>query len=314
MRVAIVLPTYRRVSCLERCLAGIARQRRPADEVLVVYRPEEDPETKALVAAMSERAQLPIRGIEVYRPGLVHALEAGAAAARADVVAATDDDAVPRPDWLARLMVLYADGVGGVGGRDVIHTPTGTLGGQANVVGQVAWFGRVVGNHHVGHGLPRRVQVLKGVNMSFRKELWKFEYTLAGRGAQVHSELFLSLRVRRLGWDVLYDPEAMVDHYPAYRPEGDARGLWQPADVEAASYNATLALVAYAPTWQGVVRAGYRVLVGDFGAPGPVRAGLALLQRRPEAIVGMRPAMRGAIRAIAVRLGQHWPAQGGDDA
>ena len=40
--------------------------------------------------------------------------------------------------------------------------------GNARLVGIVQWFGRIVHNHHLGIRVAPDIDILKGVNMSFR--------------------------------------------------------------------------------------------------------------------------------------------------
>jgi hypothetical protein len=117
------------------------------------------------------------------------AVSAGLAAARGEIVAVTDDDAVPRPDWLAGIVErLEADpGLGGVGGRDWIHRGGEVWEGERTQVGMVRWYGRVVGDHHLGVGGARDVHLLKGVNQRSADSL----RTLA---SEVHNETYALLR------------------------------------------------------------------------------------------------------------------------
>ena len=64
--------------------------------------------------------------------------------------------------------------------------------GSRAVVGKLAWFGRLTGNHHLGVGGGREVDVLKGVNMSFRREAiadLRFDQRMRGSGAKVRQFL-----------------------------------------------------------------------------------------------------------------------------
>ena len=117
-------------------------------------RSTDDPATSDAVA---ERLGEVIE-VVVSAPGHLAALEAGAAAATGDIIAFTDDDAVPRREWLRRALTHFADPrVGGVGGRDLVatgdHDPT------AFVVGRIGRWGKVIGNHHVGIGPARPVDI-----------------------------------------------------------------------------------------------------------------------------------------------------------
>ena len=84
----------------------------------------------------------------------------------------------------------------------------------------------VYGNHHLGAGAPRRVDFLKGANMSFRRTAiagLRFDERLRGAGAQVGNDMAFSLALRLRGWTLLYDPLVAVDHYPAPRFDDDSR-------------------------------------------------------------------------------------------
>jgi hypothetical protein len=88
--------------------------------------------------------------------------------------------------------------------------------GNPETVGQVQWFGQVIGNHHVGKGEAREVDVLKGVNMSFRGKAIgqkRFDTRMRGTSAQIHYEIEFCLSLKRAGWKLVYDPKIAVDHY-----------------------------------------------------------------------------------------------------
>jgi len=63
--------------------------------------------------------------------------------------------------WHTSRLTLSDSCVGGVGGRDWVYHGTQLEDGARKVIGRVHWFGRVIGNHHLGVGEPREVDVLK---------------------------------------------------------------------------------------------------------------------------------------------------------
>jgi glycosyltransferase involved in cell wall biosynthesis len=265
LTLAVVVPTYRRPESLERCVRALVAQHVPADRIVVVVR-EGDEETATVVARL-QAEPMAFERATVRAPGQVAAIAAGVACCDEDVVAHTDDDAVPHADWLERLLSHYGPDVGGVGGRDVIH-PLKDPRPESTVVGRVGWFGRLIGNHHAGVGTARDVDVLKGVNMSLRRDLWRLDARLRGEGAQIHMEVDLCLRAKRDGWRLVYDPEAQVDHYPARRFDADDRS--QPthgarANVE---FNYAYVLAKHLPPWRLPVAAAYILGAGTRWAPG----------------------------------------------
>lgn len=295
MSVSVIVPSWRRPADLGRCLAGLAAQDRAPDEVIVVARAE-DEETLALLGREQPGAPA-VRALRVSEPGVVASLNAGMAAAKGDLFAITDDDAVPRPDWLERIADAFgADaGIGGVGGRDWVRREGRTEGGSEPVVGRVLWYGRVVGNHHLGVGEARDVDLLKGVNLAFRREALRgveIAEDLRGAGAQVHWEIGLCLAIKRAGWRLIYDPAIAVDHFPAQRFDEDRRTGRPLIALEDEVYNETYALLRHLPRWRGASVLGYGTAVGTRLAPGMVTA----VERR---LRGERvgPRLRAAERA-----------------
>ncbi|AFY56663.1 putative glycosyltransferase [Rivularia sp. PCC 7116] len=271
MSIAVIIPTYRRSQDLARCLKALQNQTRLADEVIVVVR-DTDTETWSFLKAFDCK-NLALRTTTVTITGVVAAMNVGLDAADSDIVAFTDDDAAAHPDWLARLESHYlADElVGGVGGRDWVYHGTDLEDGNSGKVGQVSWFGRVIGNHHIGAGEAREVDVLKGVNMSFRRAAiqgWHFDERMKGTGAQVHFELAFSLKLKRAGWKLIYDPQVAVNHYPAKRFDEDRRNSFNQTAFANAVHNETVALLEYFSPFQKLAFLFWAVAVGTREAMG----------------------------------------------
>lgn len=271
MKITVIVPTYRRTKDLARCLEELQKQTRPADEVILVVR-DTDTETWAFLEAFN-LGSLPLRTETVSITGVVAAMNTGLEVAKGDIIAFTDDDAGPHPDWLERIEAhfLADDRVGGVGGRDWVYHGTELEDGAREVVGQVQWFGRVIGNHHIGVGEPREVDVLKGVNMSFRRTAiagLRFDQRMRGTGAQVHFEVAFTLALRRAGWTLIYDPKVAVDHFRGQRFDEDKRDTFNDLAVTNAVHNETLILLEHFSWIQRTVFLVWAMLVGTRDAPG----------------------------------------------
>ncbi|MEO1235394.1 MAG: glycosyltransferase [Planctomycetota bacterium] len=272
MRISVLIPTYRRADDLRRGLDALAAQRRPADQVVVVARPD-DTETQRVIAEWNNR--LPVTNVAVDRPGVVAAMNAGWAEAEADVVALTDDDSAPHADWLERIESAFAESptLGAFGGRDLIGgelRPPGT-----RRVGELTWYGKMVGGHHLGTGPARSVDFLKGVNMAVRRCAAPhppFDEALRGGGAQVHWEIDLCLGLAAAGWSLVYDPALRVDHHPAPRFDADQRVTFNfEAEVDRV-HNETMVLRRHLPRLRRWAYAGYMGLIGTRENVGLVQA------------------------------------------
>lgn len=285
MFISVLIPTYRRPDDFCRCLAALEAQTRPADEVLVVVR-DSDEETGAFLATF-EHSLRRLHIVTVQVAGVVAAMSAGLAEAEGDIIALTDDDAVPSPDWLAKIDSHFSSGarVGGVGGRDRVHQKGAILEGKQTVVGKVQWCGRVIGNHHLGVGPARPVDVLKGVNCAYRTAALRpigFDARMQGTGAQVHWELSLGLALKRAGWELVYDPAVLVEHYPSQRFDNDQRGRFDWNAHRNAACNEALAMIDYLPWMRRIAYIGFFLLLGTYEYPGLLQLPRLLLRRKPH--------------------------------
>jgi len=253
---------------------GAKKPEPPPDEVLVVAR-DTDSETKALLQSL-DLSSLVLRTVTVKLPGQLAAMNAALSVARGDIIAITDDDAAPHPDCLARIEAHFqADSkLGGVGGRDWLYHGERLEGGARKTVGKVQWFGRVVGNHHLGVGGPKEVDVLKGVNMSYQRTFLQgmhFDERLRGAGAQVHNDMAFSLAVKRAGWKLIYDPAVAVNHYPAPCLDEDQRHRFSAEALSDMVHNETLILLEYLLPLRRLAFAVWALFVGTRSAFGVVQ-------------------------------------------
>jgi len=287
MRLSVLIPSYNRPEHLERCLKGLAGQTREADQIVLVLR-QGDVATIGLGERWSVR--LPIQIQKIDRPGVVQALNLGLDHAEGDIVTITDDDTEALPDWLARVEAHFqADELlGGVGGRDLLHQDGIILPATAMVVGRILPFGRIVGNHHLGIGPARRVEHLKGVNMSWRRTAIageRFDTDLRGEGAQAYFELAFSLVVLARRWKLLYDPSIQVHHYVAPRFDADQRRIFSQPATENAAFNLYLSLfryMAHGPRrWTTLLWAKW---VGTVTHPGILRSWKSWLRRDSQSV------------------------------
>lgn len=125
--VSVVVPTFHRPELLARCIGALARQTlaREDFEVLVVDDGRSDA-TRDWVA--HEATRHPHGFLRYLRPALgkgpAAARNWGWRAARAELVAFTDDDTLPAPDWLAQGRdAMRRNGWSAMAGRVVVPAP-----------------------------------------------------------------------------------------------------------------------------------------------------------------------------------------------
>src|SRR5438477_9356221 len=120
MELTVVVCTYNRASLLRHTLAALAAQQSSSSihwDLVVVDNNSTD-RTRAIVEEFACTAPVPTRYLFEPRQGLSTARNAGIAACRGDIVAFTDDDVTPEPDWVFRMASsVRGPPAHGVGGR-----------------------------------------------------------------------------------------------------------------------------------------------------------------------------------------------------
>jgi glycosyltransferase involved in cell wall biosynthesis len=259
-------------------LAALDEQTRRPDDIIVVAR-QEDHETHAVLAAVGGNSL--VRVVRVSAPGLVAARNAGLAALRTDLVAMIDDDTVPHPCWLERIErhFLVNERLGGLGGRDRKADRLDCDRARAAIVCRLQFCGRLVSNSWAGFGASREVDFLPGANMSYRATAIAglcFDSRLRGTGCQVYEDLAFSLAVRRAGWQLIYDPEVLVDHHDGAREEPRHYAAVLPiSDAQAygdVTYNLVVATHDSFSYFRRVVYVLWQFCVGTRISPGFVQA------------------------------------------
>lgn len=288
--VTVIIPTYRRLDILIQCLHGVYAMNQQPDQVLLVYRPDDDPETAHWLTEVACPAFSMLQLVPVFKPGVVAALNAGLEVAECDIIAIFDDDAVPRTDWLSRILLHFTQAdVGAAGGRDVVygHPPVK----ETSKAGFIDYWGNIIGNHHIVVGEPREVETVKGCNWALRRAAigtLRLDERLLGKGAQVANELWFCLNLRHQDWKIVLDPNAIVDHYPAQQFDHD-RSTWNRQKCHEHVCNVTATQLAYY-SWHLKLRyLLFHLFVGYRHCPGTYFIMHGLLKRPhllPEIVLG----------------------------
>lgn len=293
MDVSVVIATLHRAEWLGRSLARLERQTTLPIEVLVVGRPS-DTDARRVVAAAAQRGVLTIRWLDEERPGHVPPIRQGSAAAAGDVVVWLDDDGEPATDtWLADLIApMVADPrVACVGGPVLEENLVRRIPRDA---GDVRWYGRRIGNV-AGRvsGPVRPVASAPEGNCAWRRDvLTQLVFaTELERPYPVHYGLDLGLQAAALGYTVIFEPKAAIDHRPAPRAAG-AESTHRPARTFDYSHNLAFVVARHLPRWRRLAFLAWAMAIGERSMYGPARAILAARRDR-DAVRLVLPSWRG---------------------
>jgi GT2 family glycosyltransferase len=125
-RISVVIPTYRRPDLLSRCLAALGSQSLDHSRFEVIVADDAaEPRIQQLVRGIAGQAGMP-RLVYVpvkHRHGPAAARNQGWWQARGEIIAFTDDDTIPEPNWLAAVDQAFQDGVDAGWGKLIMPLP-----------------------------------------------------------------------------------------------------------------------------------------------------------------------------------------------
>ena len=197
MKIALYIPCFNVEKTLRACLEAAFHQHRPADDILVI----DDGSTDMTVKIAR---QFPVRIIK-------HARNLGLAAARnsainntqAKLIASLDSDCRPGKDWLKYLATsINLSNVAGVSGKTVEAGTSSILDSWRDVHMKQNW----------GNSREINPPFLFGSNTLFRRELLVGIGSYNEKYRNNFEDVDISSRLRKRGYDLVYEPKAIVEH------------------------------------------------------------------------------------------------------
>jgi glycosyltransferase involved in cell wall biosynthesis len=269
-RLSVIVPVRNRRDLLAGLLSALDAQTYPDFEVIVIDDGSTDGADQ--LAASRQIAGRPVKLLRSHGAGAVVARTLGVQASTAEVLAFTDSDCVPAPDWLATGMAAIDEGADVVNGLTQPARPMRPL------------------ERSVGSGTEG---LYPTCNMFYRRDVFDraggfdhgaattlgFRFDGIARGTGFGEDTMLAWRAHRQGATVRHVPEALVQHYvfpPDFRDW--LSRCWQ--------VGAFPALVRDAPELRGTIMR-YRLFFGSRSRiPVYVLIGTLLTRRRlPVALV-----------------------------
>lgn len=208
--VSVIIPTRNRQSMLEKALISMVEMQYPLDrfEVVVVDDGSTDG-TRHLVAGLLADLPYSLIYVPLEGNGIPAARNAGASAAKGQLLVFSDDDCFFRTDWLAVLAANFSDpGIGVVGVADEVPEDSPLLSRCIDYT-----VNSLAGSGGVRHDRSLRIARYypRGFGMAVSREAFEavagFDETL-----QAGEDIDLSYRIGRAGYRLRFEPKTFVWH------------------------------------------------------------------------------------------------------
>ena len=183
MTVSVVIPCYNEEKYIGKCLESIVQQTQKPDEVIVV-------DNNCADRTVEIAKKFGARIVKEKNQGIITARNTGFDAAKYEIIARTDADAILPPDWISKIKEHFKD------------PNLGTLSGPAAYFGtpifsEISKFGTFL--VFQGIGLLFGHQMLAGPNMVIRKSLWeKVKNNVCPKDSDAHEDIDISIHLAKI--------------------------------------------------------------------------------------------------------------------
>ena len=196
MLVSIVIPAFNSAATIGECLGACRNQTHGETEIIVVDDGSTD-DTATIVKTF------PVHYLRQENRGPAAARNRGVEAAEGEIIAFTDADCVPEPEWIERLLEDFDSAAAGVGGAYTIANPKSLLARMVHT--------EIVLRHA---RFDRDVDFLGSFNLALRRkdfeEAGGFDESFTHASAEDND---LAYRLKDAGKGLRFSPKARVAHY-----------------------------------------------------------------------------------------------------
>ncbi|MCK4404648.1 MAG: glycosyltransferase, partial [candidate division Zixibacteria bacterium] len=211
IRVSIIIPTYNREEILPQTVDLILEENFPDCEIILIH---QRPRRSEQFQEFLKRVETRIRYLVVGWASVPRACNFGAKKACGEIILMLDDDIIPYPNLVPAHLKNYEDPeIGAVAGKILIPHPVKF----PEHVGRIGGLGP---KHETFISSKRQyVETGGGGNMSFRRSVFEkvggFDTNFIQNAHRFESDF--CYRLRKLGYLIMYDPEAVIQHLESKR-------------------------------------------------------------------------------------------------
>jgi glycosyltransferase involved in cell wall biosynthesis len=241
--VSLIICTRNRCQKLALCLEAVRRITFDRPWELILVDNGSTDQTSAVVSDFIESGK--VRAIYLFEPrgGKSTGLNTALTAAGGQVLAFTDDDCYPAPDFLSQVWSAFNDpSVGYIGGRILLHDPDD--------------YPITIDESTTPRTYPAKSFVcagcVQGANMAFRRnvllDIGGFDPLFGPGTLFVAEEIEAVGRASAMGWKGEYHPEVVVRHHHG-RKAADVAAVWKSYAMGVGAYHMKVLLKGHQFLW-----------------------------------------------------------------
>ena len=202
--VSILIPTYKRGDSLRRLISSLKKEKNEILEIIVVSQGED----------LLEKLGKNVKIIRLSKPSTTHAMNVGARMTKGELLLFLDDDVTAQKGLVKNHVNNFSDSnVLATCGR-VITNGQRTEADREDT-GRINLLGTV--SDGFSSTKKQEVDTAIGCNMCWRKsvylQLGGMDEQFTGNAIRLESDL--SLRAKKAGYKIIFEPKAVVEHHRA---------------------------------------------------------------------------------------------------
>lgn len=286
--VSLVVCTRNRARQLSDCLGHLAGVNSSSPWELVIIDNGSSDETRRILFEFSANVTFPVKLLYEQKPGKSRGLNRAIAASAGEIIAFIDDDCYVTPDYIDRVLEVFADSkIGFAGGRVELWDPAD----YPMTIRTSSELELYPPRNYIEGGL------ILGANMMFRRSVLNaiggFDTDFGPGTSLIAEDTDIQLRASFAGWWGLYTPNVVVAHHHG-RKAKDASDLARRYCNGSGALNLKFLLLR--ETRSHFLKAFYWYVLG--------------IMRRRYPVKSLLWQMEGAARYLSIRLKRRMGASG----
>lgn len=208
IKASVIVPTYKRTKSLLRLLDSLVEEMKSDTELIIV---EQGERNEKKIRNFVQSRKINLHYIYIPTPGIAYAINIGIRRAKGEYIFIFDDDVVLKPGCInAHLTNFDSPKVAASVGR--VITNGQRLEPDRCDTARISWLGMC--SDGFSSKVRQTVDTVIACNTCWRKNIFR---NLGGideqfTGSALRFETDLSLRIKKAGYSIIFDPKAEVMH------------------------------------------------------------------------------------------------------